>query len=39
MDYSEDELIKIVKKVKERREDGTYINDDEFCKIVRSMKH
>ena len=34
---SKDKLCKIVEKVKEEREEGTYINDDVFVKIVRSI--
>lgn len=34
---SKDKLCKIVERVKEEREEGTYINDDVFVKIVRSI--
>ena len=38
MEYSEEDLIEIVRRVKESRENGKYINDDVFCEIVRTMK-
>ena len=36
LEVSDDELIEIVKKVKESREEGKYINDDVFKEIVKS---
>lgn len=38
LDVSDDTLIKIVKKVKQTREEGKYINDEVFKKIVKSCK-
>ena len=38
LDYTDEELIEIVKKVKQSREDGKYINDKVFCEIVKEMK-
>ncbi|MDL2246437.1 homocitrate synthase family protein [Methanobrevibacter sp. OttesenSCG-928-K11] len=36
-EVSKDKLCKIVEKVKQEREEGTYINDDIFKEIVRSI--
>lgn len=38
LDVSDDTLIKIVKKVKQTREEGKYINDEVFKNIVKSCK-
>ena len=38
LDYTDEELVEIVKKVKQSREDGKYINDKVFCEIVKEMK-
>ncbi|MDZ4171303.1 MAG: homocitrate synthase family protein [Methanobacteriaceae archaeon] len=37
IEVTTDELCKILKKVKKSREEGTYINDDLFKKIVKSV--
>lgn len=38
IDVSRDELCKIVERVKEKREEGKYINDDVFNEIIRSVR-
>ncbi|MEG3224470.1 MAG: homoaconitate hydratase [Methanobacteriales archaeon Met13] len=38
IEVTRDELCKIVEKVKEKREEGKYINDALFNKIVRSVR-
>jgi methanogen homocitrate synthase len=38
IDVTRDELCKIVEKVKEKREEGKYINDDVFNQIIRSVR-
>ncbi|MDI9437883.1 MAG: homocitrate synthase family protein [Euryarchaeota archaeon] len=38
IEVSRDELCKIVEKVKEKREEGKYINDDVFNEIIRSIR-
>ena len=38
IDVSRDELCEIVEKVKQKRENGKYINDDLFNEIVRSVR-
>lgn len=38
IDVTRDELCKIVQRVKEKREEGKYINDELFNKIVRSVR-
>lgn len=37
-EVSDDELIEIVAKVKQMREEGTYINDEIFKEIIRNFK-
>jgi len=37
IDVTRDELCKIVEKVKKKREEGKYINDEVFNKIIRSL--
>ncbi|WP_409200023.1 homocitrate synthase family protein [Methanobrevibacter sp. DSM 116169] len=37
LDVTKDKLCEIVEKVKEQREEGTYINDDVFVEIVKSI--
>ena len=38
LEVTKDKLCEIVEKVKKQREEGTYINDDIFVEIVRSIK-
>jgi methanogen homocitrate synthase len=38
IEVSRDELCKIVEKVKAKREEGKYINDDVFNEIIRSVR-
>jgi methanogen homocitrate synthase len=38
IEVTRDELCKIVQRVKEKREEGKYINDKLFNKIVRSVR-
>jgi methanogen homocitrate synthase len=38
IDVTRDELCEIVERVKEKREEGKYINDELFNQIVRSVR-